>query len=220
MIDRISRKDILKVTSIEAGDITEHDRDEMAIPTYMHWNPLIRWLMWKRYDCLADLIDEKSAAALEFGCGIGLFLPELKKNYNNVFAVDLYPQYAKRLLKTLNVDVNFVDSTDELEENSLDLIVAADVLEHIEELEQYLDKFHAKLKPGAQFLVSGPTENILYKIGRIIAGFAGKGDYHHTDIYQLIEAIEQYGFRKERVIDLPFPGLPPLFRITEFRNPD
>ncbi len=220
MIERISRKDILEITSIEVGNITEHDRDEMAIPTYLHWNPLIRWLMWKRYDRLAELLDNRNAAALEFGCGIGLFLPALKKHYKQVYAIDLFPQYAKKLLQTLNVAVSFVDDLDAVPDNSLDLIVAADVLEHIEELDQYLDKFHAKLKPGGQFLVSGPTETIFYKIGRILAGFAGKADYHHTNIYKLIEAIENYGFRKKCVVDLPLSGLAPLFRIVEFQNPD
>ena len=219
MIERISREQISKATSVAAGDITEHDRDEMAIPTYMHWNPLIRWLMWKRYDRLADLLDTNNSAALEFGCGIGLFLPELSKRYEKVYAIDLFPQYAGSLLDSLGIEVNFVEAMEVLEDNSLDVIIAADVLEHIEELDQYLELFQAKLKPGAQFLVSGPTENALYKLGRIIAGFAGKADYHHTNIFHLLDAIEKFGFKNLRTLDLPLPGLATLFRIAEFRNP-
>ena len=220
MIDRIDREQILQATSVAAGNITEHDRDEMAIPTYMHWNPLIRWLMWKRYDRLADMLDENNIAALEFGCGIGLFLPELGKRYEKVYAIDLFPQYATRLLESMDIEVSFVESLELLEDSSLDVIIAADVLEHIEELDQYLELFQAKLKPGAQFLVSGPTENALYKLGRIIAGFAGKADYHHTNIFHLLDAIEKFGFKNQRTLDLPLPGLASLFRIAEFRSPD
>ncbi len=192
----------------------------MAIPTYMHQNPLIRWLMWKRYDCLAEMLDINSGTVLEFGCGIGLFLSELDKHYSQVFAIDLFPQYAMTLSQNKNLNVKFLDSLDEIEDGSLDTIVAADVLEHIENLDEYLTVFDSKLKPGGKFLVSGPTESPLYKLGRIVAGFGDKGDYHHTNIYKLIDAIEQFGFEKGAIINLPFPVMPPLFKICAFKKKD
>ncbi len=218
MITRISRKEIEDITSIQIEEISEHDRDEMAIPTYMHNNPLIRWLMWKRYDFLAEMIDSQTGAALEFGCGIGLFLSELDKRCSQVFAIDLYPQYAMKLCDTNNINVNFVNNLNNIEDNSLDVIVAADVLEHIEELEEYLVLFDKKLKPGGQFLISGPTESFLYKLGRLVAGFGDKADYHHTNIYNLIDSIEEYGFKKGTIINLPFVIMPPLFKICAFRK--
>lgn len=218
MITRISRDEIEDITSIQIEEISEHDRDEMAIPTYMHQNPLIRWLMWKRYDCLSEMIDNHTGAALEFGCGIGLFLSELDKRCSQVFAIDLYPQYAMKLCDKNNINVNFVNNLDDIEDSSLDVIVAADVLEHIEELDEYLTLFDNKLKPGGQFLVSGPTESILYKLGRLVAGFGDKADYHHTNIYNLIDSIEEFGFKKGAIINLPFAMLPPLFKICAFRK--
>lgn len=220
MITRIPKHEIQAITSVEVSDITEHDRDEMAIPTYMHANPLIRWLMWRRYDRLADMLEgNSSGAALEFGCGIGLFLPELSKQYGKVYAMDLFPQYAKKLAQEKEIKVNFIAILDEIDDESLDVIIAADVLEHIEELEKYLSLFSQKLKKGGQFLVSGPTESALYKLGRIVAGFAGKGDYHHTNIYHLLDQIEKFGFIKGEVINLPFPVLPPLFKLCAFTKP-
>ncbi len=220
MITRIPKSEIRNITSIAVEDITEHDRDEMAIPTYLHANPLIRWLMWKRYDCIADMLDGKvSGAALEFGCGIGLFLPELSVQYGKVYAMDLFPQYAKRLAKEKNLGVTFISILDELDDGSLDAIVAADVLEHVDEIERYLGLFSRKLKPGGQLLVSGPTENLFYKLGRIIAGFAGKGDYHHTNIHQLLDDIEKSGFVKGETVSLPFAMAPSLFLICNFRKP-
>ena len=217
MITRISRHEIEKITSTPVEDITEHDRDEMAIPTYTHSNPLIRWLMWKRYDRLADMLEgNTSGAALEFGCGIGLFLPELSKQYGKVYAMDLFPQYAKRMAREKNINVNFIAILDEVNDESLDVIIAADVLEHIENLDNTLELFASKLKKRGQFLVSGPTESSFYKFGRLIAGFGGKGDYHHTNIYNLFDAIEKAGFIKGETVNLPFAFAPPLFKLCAF----
>ncbi len=220
MITRIPKSEIESVTSIAIPDITEHDRDEMAIPTYMHTNPLIRWLMWKRYDRLADMLEgNRAGSALEFGCGIGLFLSELGKQYGTVYAMDLFPQYAKKMAENQGINVRFVAILDEIDDASLDVIIAADVLEHVEELDKYLQQFSAKLKPGGQFLVSGPTESLFYKLGRLIAGFADKADYHHTNIYHLLDAIEKSGFIKGQVVNLPFGFAPPLFKLCAFTKP-
>ncbi|MCG8325598.1 MAG: class I SAM-dependent methyltransferase [Thiotrichales bacterium] len=220
MITRITKQEIRSITSIPVEDITEHDRDEMAIPTYTHPNPLIRWLMWRRYDRLADMLEgNASGAALEFGCGIGLFLPELSKQYGKVYAMDLFPQYARRLAKEKEITVNFIAIMDEIDDESLDVIIAADVLEHLDELDSCLRQFQRKLKKGGQFLVSGPTESAVYKLGRVLAGFAGKGDYHYTNIYRLLDRIEESGFSKGETINLPFPVLPPLFQLCHFRKP-
>jgi len=218
MITRIPRHEIETITSTAVEDITEHDRDEMAIPTYLHANPLIRWLMWKRYDRLADMMEgNASGAALEFGCGIGLFLPELSRQYGTVYAIDLFPHYARRMAAEKGIRVHFIQDLDDIEAASLDVIVAADVLEHIEDLKGYLQQFHRTLKPGGQLLVSGPTENLLYKLGRLVAGFGDKGDYHHTNIYHLIDAIEKSGFRKGEVVNLALP-FAPLFQLCAFRK--
>lgn len=218
MITRIPRHEIETITSTAVEDITEHDRDEMAIPTYLHANPLIRWLMWKRYDRLADMMEgNASGSALEFGCGIGLFLPELSRQYGTVYAIDLYPHYAQRMAAEKGIRVHFIQDLDDIEAASLDVIVAADVLEHIEDLSAYQQQFKRMLKPGGQLLVSGPTENLLYKLGRLVAGFGDKGDYHHTNIYHLIDAIEKSGFRKGEVVNLPLP-FAPLFQLCAFRK--
>ena len=55
-------------------------------------------------------------------------------------------------------------------EASFDIIYALDVLEHINDLEPYVTLFSKLLVPGGTVIISGPTENIFYKIGRKIAG--------------------------------------------------
>lgn len=195
-------------------------QDEMAIPSYLHPNPLIRWLMWRRYEVVAELCRLSPAkTALEFGCGIGLFLPTLAGTCRKVYAVDLFPAYARRLCARYAPGVVFADRLEDIPAGSLDIIVAADVLEHIDELDAYLDRFCELLAPGGRLVVSGPTENIIYKLGRVAAGFAGKGDYHVSNINLLVPAIQASGFRLLDERRLPFFFPPHLFRIAAFLRP-
>ncbi|MBN1586524.1 MAG: class I SAM-dependent methyltransferase [Candidatus Omnitrophica bacterium] len=216
MLQKISKQEILELVSQDLG-ISEHDKDEMAIPSHTHANPLIRWLMWERYRAI-DRIGGfgKDTAVLEFGCGSGIFLPTLCANADKVYALDLFPQYAQCLCEQRGLRVEFVSELSQIPERSLDVIVAADVLEHISPLEPYLQSFRSRLKAGGRLLVSGPTENWVYKIGRWVAGFGDKGDYHVTDIHRLKPAISQAGFELRHTTALPFRLPPHLFLIYEF----
>ncbi len=219
MIHKISMQELKDILSEDIPYISDHDKDEMAIPSYLHWNPLIRWLMWRRYEAIAQLAGFlKDMTVLEFGCGVGLFLPELHQQCGQVYAIDLFPEFAKRLNQKFGLNVHFIHDLSEISDHSLDLIIAADVLEHLEanELAQYLKTFAKKLRRSGRLIVSGPTENFVYKIGRFLAGFSGKGDYHHTNVNHLIDRISQT-FELRRTHYLPFRFPPFLFKICEFK---
>ena len=99
----LSAKDIKDICSLKFENIDELIKDEMAIPSYTHKNPIIRWLMWKRYESIFKLAKiNYDMKVLEFGCGIGLFLPSLCQKASKVFATDIYPQYAESLAKNIN----------------------------------------------------------------------------------------------------------------------
>ncbi|HTQ27696.1 MAG TPA: methyltransferase domain-containing protein, partial [Puia sp.] len=70
-------------------------------------------------------------------------------------------------------------------DHSFDYIIALDVLEHINNLDDYILLFKKLLKPGGSIIVSGPTENFLYKIGRKLAGEKFTGDYHVNNIHNI-----------------------------------
>jgi len=73
--------------------------------------------------------------------------------------------------------------------NSLQLILALDVLEHVEDLQKTLADLALLLAPGGILLVSGPTENLLYRLGRRIAGFSGH--YHLRNIQDVMDELQQ-----------------------------
>lgn len=219
MIVRVPQEEIAEITSRIGQEVSAHDRDEMAIPSYMHENPLIRWLMWRRYEEVARLgAFGADDAVLEFGCGIGLFLPTLAERCGSVQAVDLFPQFAAGLAARRGLPVSFPATLDQVPDGSLDAIVAADVLEHVDDLPEWVRSFRKKLRPGGRVIVSGPTESALYKLGRAVAGFGDKGHYHHTDIIGIRKVFEAKGFAVTRGVRLPFTFLPSLFHVYRFET--
>ncbi len=220
MILKLSKKLLIELTSKRFEHISQNDKDEMAIPSYLHKNPLVRWLMWRRYESISELAKfRKDMTVMEFGCGIGVSLPQLVNACKEVYAIDLFPEYARLLSDKLGLKVTFLPDVQGIPNNHLDIIVAADVLEHIEEsdLDEYLLIFRRKLKSNGRLIVSGPTENIVYKIGRVIAGFSKKADYHHRNIDQLIKRISNAGFNLTNLRKLPFKIPPVLFKVCDFK---
>lgn len=217
---RLSQKEIRQVIRTYAvGEIPGKVQDEMAIPTYLHPNPLIRWLFWRRYELMMQIGQfNNKQTVLEFGCGIGMFLPTLCAYCGKVLAIDLFPQVARGLVHSRGLSVTFLGDMDDIPDKSLDLLLAADVMEHLSDPAEWARKFRRKLKPSGQLLVSGPTENIIYKVGRQIAGYGGKGAYHHTNIDKLHQVICVQGFTPLTVAILPFPYLPPLFKVYAYSN--
>ena len=183
--------------------IKEHDSYEIgeaALPAYSHKNPLINWLFWKRIKIAYQYANNSSkgkSKILDFGCGSGILSYMLAKNNHNITACDI--EFAP--LRLLNNNIRFPLNIDfiegdilhkNLEINTYDIIYALDVLEHIDALEPYIKLFDQLLTPNGVIIVSGPTENTLYKIGRKIAGNRFTGDYHVTTISKIKDTFANY----------------------------
>lgn len=167
--------------------------DEAAFPAYSHRNPIINWLFWQRLHKVMEYVQNPTpySRILDFGCGSGVMLPYLSQISDQVTAmdVDLLPiqSVQKYIPLANNVDVKDATKTTiaDLPANSFDLIIALDVLEHVHDLPRTLNELLALLKPNGQLIVSGPTENILYKIGRKVAGPEYSGAYHERGIAEI-----------------------------------
>ena len=107
------------------------------------------------------------------------------------------------------LDANQV-SISQLSPNSFDLINALDVLEHVDDLPHTLSALLTLLKPGGRLVVSGPTENILYQIGRKLAGPEYSGEYHERGIAEIKRELQRLA-RVEQIATLYWPV--PLFEV-------
>lgn len=219
-IRKISRSELRRVRDETEGLPALQDQDEMAIPSYLHPNPLIRWIVWRRQVLIAALGDFRpEMTVLDFGCGAGVLLPTLCASGASVHAIDHFPEIAQRLCARRGLDVRFHAGLESIQDSRLDVIIAAEVLEHIDtDLDDYLDLFARKLKPDGRLLVSVPVEGIVYKLGRRLAGFGDKGHYHHHAGHAIIDRIRKRGFRQSRLRGIPLNIMPSLYLVGEFTN--
>ena len=216
---RVEKNIVMQLSESIIGE----QRDESAIPSYTHYNPLVRWIMFRRLDVILELLHNKVAPGsdggiFEFGCGVGLLLPRLSQISTTVYATDICLDAAKKTVQYYGCkNVTLIPPDQLLEaipDKSLNAIIAADVLEHVDNLEEIIGIFRAKLAPHGSMIISGPTENVIYGICRKIAGFTG--EYHVRNIFDIERVAESAGFRLVEQRSLPFPILPKLFRISLF----
>jgi 2-polyprenyl-3-methyl-5-hydroxy-6-metoxy-1,4-benzoquinol methylase len=192
--------------------------DEAAFPAYSHRNPLINWLFWQRLRKVMEYVQSPTPyeKILDFGCGSGVMLPYLSSISTQVIAmdVDLLPIQSVQKYIPLAKNVEVKDATKtaitDLPANSFDLIIALDVLEHVHDLPKTLSELLGLLKPNGQLIVSGPTENILYRLGRKVAGPEYSGAYHERGIAEIKTELLKT-VRLQHIATLYWPI--PLFEI-------
>jgi SAM-dependent methyltransferase len=199
-----------------AALLSPEDCAEMAIPSYLHPNPLLRSMAWWRVGVLARRL-ERSARAfrgrelriVDFGCGSGVLFADAREVAREVIGVDPVLAAAQLLVARRGYENVLLLTPEEAEQRiqpaSVDIILAGEVLEHVEPLDETLARFKRWLRPDGELLVTLPTENALYRMGRRLAGF--DGHYHHSNAASITGDLERCGFRvsHKRTIPLPDP---------------
>jgi 2-polyprenyl-3-methyl-5-hydroxy-6-metoxy-1,4-benzoquinol methylase len=192
--------------------------DEAGFPAYSHSNPLINWLFWQRLHIAMNYLERHAPyeKSLDFGCGSGVMLSFLAQHSQQVTAMDIDLVPLERVKKYIplaeNIQVLDANQTSiaQLPPKSFDLINALDVLEHVHDLPRTLSGLLGLLKAGGRMVVSGPTENILYQIGRRIAGPEYSGAYHERGIAEIKRELKRLA-RVEQIAMLYRPV--PLFEV-------
>lgn len=195
---------------------------EAALPAYAHPNPVIRRLFWQRLAVVLKRVRALSPdSVLDFGCGSGVMLPLLAGLARRVVGLDpeLGPYLALRpaLRPPGNVEVysTMQRSLSSFPDGSVDVVIALDVLEHVQDLDAVAGELCRVVAPAGEILVSGPTENILYRLGRRLAGRQFTGDYHVRNVADVRQAF----LRRAAVsrLRLLYSWLP-LFEIFSVRR--
>jgi 2-polyprenyl-3-methyl-5-hydroxy-6-metoxy-1,4-benzoquinol methylase len=200
-------------------DIVEREKvdtvlAEAAFPAYAHHNLLINRLMWDRLHVVFNYLNHFPASRiLDFGCGSGVTSWLLHTAGHHVVMFDAEYKPLRLVQARLTFPAGLTTKTlAELqgqEAHAFNFILALDVLEHIKNLPDNIRLFRHLLRDDGQLIVSGPTENILYRLGRRIAGRQFSGDYHVSDIRAI---------KRELVAEAtitPLATLYPLFPLFE-----
>ena len=209
-----------------AQQLSDEDRDEMAIPSYLHPNPVMRWMAWRRVEVVAKRLETLCAeprgerTVVDFGCGTGVLLDQALRCGRRVIGVDVVLDSARLLAAEWKLDVDLKtppEARDEIEPGTVDVIIAAEVLEHVDPLGDVLVLFERWLKKGGVLLVSLPTENRLYRLGRRLAGF--EGHYHHDNARSIDQTIRDAGFQRHARSFIPLPGPFAIYWVAEYVFP-
>lgn len=209
---RIYQKKMIKKFEFIIQEKDLGEVDEQGLPSYTNLNPLMRWLVWDRIRKTISLMENigEFKKVLDFGSGYGIFHPYLIEKSENLTAYDLMIDDLIALEST-NKEVDKSKIVYEADfsiiankKQYFNLIIASEVLEHVDNLDHICDVFYEILENTGFLIVTGPTENVFYKLGRKVAGYSG--DYHVRNIYQIRELLlKKFKIKKTITIYPLFP---------------
>lgn len=186
--------------------------EESCVPSYVHANPLAAWTAWSRLTAAARLYERHAPAGpvLDFGSATGELrqvLQPLRGDYHFVEQNEVLVSALKK-----NIPEARREDAADLGEGRFAAVFALDSLEHNEEIGPILEAIARSLRPDGVFILSGPTENALYRLGRRLAGF--DGHYHVQTIYDIERQAEAAFQRQARSLQ---PAGIPLFALSAWR---
>ena len=189
--------------------------EESCVPSYCHPNWLAAFVSWQRLyaaTSVARSIEPDAERVLDFGSSVGELGHLLPKSARYEF-IEAHEPAAAFLQEQLPESRR--TTLEDAPTGAYDQIFAIDSLEHNENYRELLHTLVPKLAPGGVLILSGPTENFLYRLGRRIAGF--KGHYHETNIHAIERAASEIlDCKAARSI---LPGIT-FFRVTAWKaNP-
>lgn len=135
---------------------------------YFDWNYKfpIKYVQLYRFKTILKLLGEtKYPKLLEIGTGSGIFLPELAKHCDKLYASDVHPHFEniKSLLQYYRVSNYEVKSESiqktEYPDHCFDAIVAVSVLEFVDDLQAAIHEIKRILKKDGLFFTICPMHN-------------------------------------------------------------
>ena len=160
----------------------------------------------------------EDVTSIELGANRGILSGQIAEIVKEHWAIDIFlPEEAGRSKKmALNLNTNFSDI---LPQQYFDRCIALDVIEHLEDPEQFLANVFKILKTGSRLYLS--TANIAYlpmrillSLGQFNYGKRGILDRTHKRLFTvttLKRALKSYGFKIEKVIGFA----PPLIDLVK-----
>jgi hypothetical protein len=215
MFDRIShikrRRNALR-TAIDAFAHFE-TWEETCVPSYVHPNKAAAGVAWWRLFAAVDAAKRHAhwGRTLDFGSSVGE-LGHLLPNEATPYEFIEQEEPAVRCLQRFLPDA-IHRTFDDAPDGGYQVVFALDSLEHNKAYIELLGLLREKLSDDGILVLSGPTENALYRLGRRIAGF--DSHYHEVDIYAIERAAEKI---MTRVDTRMLPIGMPLFRISVWRK--
>ncbi len=174
------------------------------------WVPAPLYLL-RRQRILRQLRNRPPSEVIEIGCGAGMLLQELAARGFRCEALESSPQ-ARALIERINakmqhaININIHDTPDPAWAGQFPLVMAFEVLEHIENDGEAMRQWASWLAPGGTLLISVPAHP-----RRWSAADEWAGHYRRYRREDLIRVVSNAGLKVEHVECFGFP----LGNLTE-----
>lgn len=164
------------------------------------WVPAPRFVL-RRERVLAAAAGLPHGKVLEIGCGSGALLREFAQRGHDCVGVETSAEARRLACEMLNAfpSATIVADLTEADPSDADLLIACEVLEHIEEDAAALAQWVHRLRPGGRIILSVPAHMRMWGVRDVWAGHVRR--YSRRDLLRLadgaglqLERIECYGF--------------------------
>jgi len=144
--------------------------------SYYSKRPLESKIWWKRLELMLGLaVGENHEHVIDLGGGYGFLVSFLAKMSRHVYYIDFdinHVNFANDLFNELGLENVHVIAGDiqhlPFRDNSFQTMFAADVLEHIENLQSSIEEMNRTLSKDGQIVTTSPSENRLYLFLRLL----------------------------------------------------
>jgi len=115
------------------------------------------FMLKKKYDWVTNAAGKKSGKLLDVGAGTGYFAKYMQDHGWEVIGLEPDETGRKVASKKLGLQLQPIDSLDAQTPASFDVITLWHVLEHVHDLNRYMDHFHTLLKPEGVLIIAVPN---------------------------------------------------------------
>lgn len=144
---------------IDVTDKSIEELGERMVPSY-HKGALVYGEHITRYESVLPLLKGKTVLDIASGSGYGSYI--MAAQAKHVIGVDIDEpavKYAQKNYKRANIEFKVGSAEDvPLEDNSVDVVVTFETVEHIPNYHKFMEEIKRVLKPGGFAIISTPND--------------------------------------------------------------
>lgn len=150
--------------------------DTVEDPLRFYYNPFTRCFYRRRLEIAAGFLTRRFPKMLEVGYGSGIFLPELSRHCENLYAIDVHGKkdQVQAMLSSEGANAVLVQAEGErlpFEDRFFDAVVSMSTLEHTPDPAAVVREVLRVLKPRGQAVLGFPTQHPLLHLFFKLVGF-------------------------------------------------
>lgn len=152
----------------EAFNYQEHyEQDAIAFDYFADWHPVHKEENRRLHQQILKMVPAAATTILDVGCGGAWLAKALIPRGKTVISMDISTTNPVRAMEEVPSDRHFGLVADvyslPVKENSIDCIVASEIIEHVKDPQLFLACLFKVLKPGGTIIVTTPYNEIIQK---------------------------------------------------------